>query len=235
MDAYGVTLAGVELGNELNWVDFNGDFPLPGQGKSFSLDELSHDPEAEHVAQGLLRYLEILAVLKDVRDHSKLNRHAPIIAAGMAEVSGGAWQQKLRLDGVSIPAVYAFLRAHGLDHLVDGYGVHVYPPYVKPGDKAGAAQRQALLDEKVFPPGNAKPYWLTEWGFPSDAVSSDVDQARTEAVSEMRSYLLGLYRQDRVCGVFWYVWNEPDKSSIFRGGAIMEAGKRATVQWPAHR
>ena len=31
LDAYGVTLAGVELGNEINWVDFNGDFPMPGR------------------------------------------------------------------------------------------------------------------------------------------------------------------------------------------------------------
>jgi hypothetical protein len=38
----------------------------------------------------------------------------------------------LRIDGVTIPANYAFLRAHGLDNLVDGYGVHDYPPVVKP-------------------------------------------------------------------------------------------------------
>ena len=106
-----------ELGNELNWVDFNGDFALPGQGKSFTLDDLSHDPEAKRVAQGFLQYLKVLAALKDVRDHSRLNRRTPIITAGMATVGGGAWQQKLQLDGVSIPATYAFLRAHGLDQL----------------------------------------------------------------------------------------------------------------------
>jgi hypothetical protein len=42
--------------------------------------------------------------LKEVRDHSKLNQHTPIISAGMARVTGGPWQQKLQVDGVSIPA-----------------------------------------------------------------------------------------------------------------------------------
>ncbi|HEY2528195.1 MAG TPA: hypothetical protein VGJ20_09655, partial [Xanthobacteraceae bacterium] len=175
LDAYGVTLTGVEVGNEINWPDFNGDFPVPGEGKAFTLNDLSHDPEAKRVAQGLLQYLKVLVVSKQVRDHSKLNRHAPIISAGMAIGSGGPWQQKLQLDSVSIPATYAFLRSHGLDDLADGYGVHTYPPQVKPGDKVAAAQRSVQLDATVFPAGNPKPYWLTEWGFPSVATSSVED------------------------------------------------------------
>jgi hypothetical protein len=183
LDAYGVALTGVELGNEINWPDFNGDFPVPGQGKAFTLDDLSRDPEAKQVARGLLQYLKVLTVLKQVRDHSKLNQHAPIISAGMATGSGGAWQQKLQLDSVSILVTYAFLRAHGLDDLVDGYGVHTYPPQVKLGDAIAAAQRNVQLDKTVFPPGNSKPYWLTEWGFPSLATSSAEDQTRAQSVA----------------------------------------------------
>jgi len=79
------------------------------------------------VARGFLQYLKVLAALKEVRDHSKLNRQTPIISAGMAAATGDAWQQKLGVDSVSIPATYASMRAHGLDKLVDGYGVHYYP------------------------------------------------------------------------------------------------------------
>jgi hypothetical protein len=233
LDAKGVVLTGVELGNEINWTDFNGDFPIPGQGKAFSLEDLSRDPEAKKVAQGLLQYLKVLAALKDVRDHSRLNQHTPIISAGMAVVSGGPWQKSLQVDGVSIPATYAFLRAHGLDKLVDGYGVHDYPPVVKPGDKSAAAQRTAMLDASIFPPGNTKPYWLTEWGFPSIATSSAQDQDRARSVAELRAYFLKLYRQGRLGGIFWYVWNEPDHDSIYRGGVLMEAGKLATAPMPA--
>jgi hypothetical protein len=234
LDEKGIVLAGVELDNEINWTDFNGDFPIPGQGKAFTLEELSQDPEAKKVAQGFLQYLKVLAVLKDVRDHSKWNKRAPIISAGMAAVTGGEWQKKLKVDGVSIPATYAFLRAHGLDNLVDGYGVHDYPPEVKPGDKAAVAKRNAQLDQSIFPPGNAKPYWMTEWGFSSVATSSAQDQDRTRSVAEMRAHLLQLFQHGRLGGLFWYVWNEPDRDSVYRDGRLMEAGKQAIAPMPAH-
>jgi hypothetical protein len=234
LDEKGVVLAGVELGNEINWTDFNGDFPIPGQGKSFTVEDLSRDSEASKVARGFLQYLKILAALKDVRDHSKLNRHTPIISAGMAAATGSDWQRKLQVDSVSIPATYAYLRAYGLDNLVDGYGVHDYPPVVKPGDKAAVAQRNAWLDQLIFPPGNAKPYWMTEWGFSSAAASSAQDRDRARSVAEMRAYFLHLFRQGRLGGIFWYVWNEPDRDSIYRGGGLMEAGRQAVAPMPAH-
>ena len=170
--------------------------------------------------------------MKEVRDHSRLNQHAPIISAGMAAATGAPWQQKLGVDSVGIPATYAYLRAHGLDELVDGYGVHDYPPVVQPGDKAAAARRVAREDNEIFPPGNAKPYWLTEWGFGSKAVSPDQDQTRARSVAEMRAYFLRLSRQGRLAGVFWYVWNEPDPCSIYRQGTLMEAGRLATAPMP---
>jgi hypothetical protein len=231
LDENGVVVAGVELGNEINWTDFNGDFPIPGQGRVFTLADLSRDPEAKRVAEGFLQYLKVLAVLREVRDHSRLNRQAPIISAGLATV-GGSWQHKLQVDSVSIAATLAFLRAHGLDTIADGYGVHVYPPAPRPGDKTSAAESSAQLDS-VFPAGNAKPYWLTEWGFTSVATSSAQDQARSYAVAATRAHLVQLFRQGRLGGMFWYVWNEPDEHAIYRGGTLMQAGQLAIAPMPA--
>ncbi len=176
--------------------------------------------------------------LKEVRDHSRLNGSTPIITAGMATVNGGAWQQKLQLDGVSIPATYAFLRAHGLDQLVDGYGVHAYPQHLDATGKGGSARPPldlASLGEKVFPPGNTKPYWVTEWGFASHVTSAADDQQRTQDVVEMRRYFLRLHEQGRLGGLFWYVWNEPDPDSVYRGGALLPAGERAIAPMAAKR
>jgi hypothetical protein len=229
LDKKGVVLAAVELGNELNWTDFNGDFPTPGRGKAFSFADLSKDPEAKKVAKGFLQYLKALKALKEVRDNSKLNKNTPIITAGMAACTGSVWQAKSKIDGVSIPATYQFLRAHGLDDIVDGYGVHDYPSVVKAGDKTALEQRNSNLDKNIFPDGNAKPYWITEWGFPSTAATSDEDKERTRSVVEMRTYFHHLDKEGRLGGVFWYVWNEPDRCSIYRGGQIMEAGRRAVA------
>ena len=38
----------------------------------------------------------------------------------------------------------------------------------------------------------------------------------------------------RLGGFFWYVWNEPDRDSIYRGGVLMEAGRLAVAPMPAH-
>jgi hypothetical protein len=50
----------------------------------------------------------------------------------------------------------------------------------------------------------------------------------------MRDYFLGLFRQGRLGGMFWYVWNEPDHNSIYRGDGIMDAGRRAVAAMPVH-
>lgn len=45
LEASGVQLASIEMGNEINWAAFNAEFPVPGEGKGvLSLDDLYHDP-----------------------------------------------------------------------------------------------------------------------------------------------------------------------------------------------
>ena len=43
LDANGIALAGVELGNEINWAAFNPEFPLPGEGKILNLQDLADE------------------------------------------------------------------------------------------------------------------------------------------------------------------------------------------------
>jgi hypothetical protein len=226
LDAYGVTVTAVEVGNEINWVDFNGDFPMPGNGKALSLSDLVNSLEGKKVSDGLLKYLQILAVLKKVRNRSRLNAHTPIITAGMAAVTGSKWQADNKLDGVSIPVTYAFLRAHGLDDVVDGYGVHDYPPQFSGSNKAALVQLRKYLDDNIFLSGNTKPYWLTEWGFGSNGSSVD-ESKRAQSIAATRSYFHDLCNQGRLKGLFWYVWNALDNDSIYRDDKLLPSGKLA--------
>lgn len=227
-DSKGVTLTAVEPGNEINWTDFNGDFPVPGEGKVFSREDLDTNPEAKKVAKGYLQYIKLLKALKSVRDHSRLNSKTPIIAAGMAGATDGAWRLKSKLDAVSVGATYAFMREHGLDDLVEGYGTHAYPGIVKAGDKKAFAEREQKMDKSFFPEGNGKPYWVTEWGFINDGTESHNEDVRLRSVIELRTYFHKIQKRGRLGGTFWYVWNEPDKCSIYRDGQLVEAGMRAT-------
>ena len=103
---------------ELNWATkstgplFNAESPLPGEGRILSLSDLSHDSEGKQIAKGFLQYVKIMAVLKEVRDHSRLNRSTPLISAGIVTApDGGKLYNNKREDMVSLSATMTFLRA----------------------------------------------------------------------------------------------------------------------------
>jgi hypothetical protein len=199
LESKGIVLAGFELGNEINWTGFNADFPLPAQGRVLNEKDLASDPVGRKIAQGYLRYLKTLAALKDIRDHSTLNRRTPIISAGLADLDDSSkWLGGVKADAVSVEATLHFLQANGLDRLVDGYGLHFYPVAANPGAAQGLAALRAHLQlnglTECGPPGAAKgkPCWVTEWNFNGlkglDACPVD-DASRIAMVREMRSVL----------------------------------------------
>jgi hypothetical protein len=247
LDANSIALAGVELGNEINWAAFNPEFPLPGEGKILSSDDLLHDPEGKQIAKGFLAYIKILEALKQVRDSSRLNRSTPIISAGMVSAQDG---QKLynnkKEDMVSLSATIAFLRAHGLDSLVDAYGIHSYPSGSQPGNPAAAAQRAARLNSvdlaecRTNGAAGGKPCWITEWGFPNSDLSCPAKEAgRTLLIEEMRSDFAVAADEHRLSGIDYFSWDSDpcskkvDADSVYRCGALTVSGRLAIA--PAGR
>lgn len=236
LDNAGVVLAGLELGNEINWAAFNPEFPLPGEGKVFNLAELSTDPEGQKVAAGYLQYLKILAVLKQVRDASTINRTTPIISAGLSpagaartELTGGR-----REDAVTIDATLQFLRAHGLDQYVDAYGIHIYPSQNTASGRSSAIATQDVSECGL---GGGKPCWVTEWGFDNSDVSCPLDDsARTVLVKEAMSTFNNLSLAHRVSAVIYFSWDsdpwekQVSPGSVYRCGALTDAGRAALGQ-----
>ena len=233
LDEAGVVLAGIELGNEINGAAFNPEFSLPGEGKVFDLAELSSDPEARQIAAGYLRYLTILAVLKQARDASSLNRDTPIVSAGLSPVGpartdphGGKAE-----DAVTINATLTFLRAHGLDRYVDFYGVHIYP-----WQKTASARAQAIAAQDVTECGlpGGKPCWVTEWGFDNKDLGCPVnDDARTALVAQTMQTYRNLAVSGRVTAVIYFSWDSDpwakqiSPGTVYRCGGLTEAGQAA--------
>ncbi|WP_419789105.1 hypothetical protein HDF18_05135 [Mucilaginibacter sp. X5P1] len=235
LDTNGIVLAGLELENEINHPAFNAEFPLPGEGKNFDLDDLYHDPEGQQIAKGYLQYLKVLTVLKQIRDHSKLNQYTPLISAGLSDTGPeGPWPQPKKYDAVSISATIRFLRANGLDKLVDAYGIHVYPWADSPGDKAAAVHRlrrlmQTALPE-CYPIGSSagKPCWITEWGFTNASTACPSDEkARSLLVQEMMNDFRPLVQEKRLLGLIYYSWTGDRVRDVYRCGALTETGKIA--------
>lgn len=219
-----------EMGNEINWTAFNGEFPLPGKGVIFDYEQLSSDPEGRQIAKGYARYVELLKAFREVRDRSKINRETPIITAGLSD-PGQARMGTGGKDAVTINATIQYFRAHGADQYVDGYGIHLYP-------WQGTAQQRktALVNNGVAAcgtgaPGQAKPCWITEWGLNNKDMGCPLnDQARaTEAKETMGNYR-ELARQGRVVAAIYFDWGTekaPGASSVYRCGGLTATGRVA--------
>ena len=225
VESLDITLAALELGNEINWAGFNGEFPLPGEGRVFGSEDLEQNPEARKVAGGYRAYLRTLGVLKDIRDHSRLNKYTPILSAGLADPGPAGSRPGRRADAVTIPATLAYLRANGVDALVDAYAVHTYPW------AETAARRRNQLEENTLsecrPPAQGKPCWLTEWGLPAPGLGCfDDDAPRAERMREMLGDIRRFVSQGRLTGLFYFSWDD-GKYGIYRCGSLAESGRLA--------
>jgi hypothetical protein len=243
LEEKGIILAALELGNEINLSGTNPEFTHTLQGRQFGLEDLYHDPEARQVAKGFLQYLKVLAVLKDIRDHSKLNQHTTILTAGLAAwgTKEGLLPKGTKADLVSPNATIEYMRANGLDSLVDAYAIHFYPRGNNPGDSVAAADRRQRLAKFVLNECHSagskvgKACWLTEWGFNNQDGTNPANEAnRKMLVQEMMGDFRRYVQQGRLAGVLYFSWNTlppgPEDSnplSIYRRGALMESGRIA--------
>ncbi|MBV8224283.1 MAG: hypothetical protein JO232_03735 [Verrucomicrobia bacterium] len=246
LEDMGIEFVAFELGNEMNNPSFNGDFTLYPKGvctecKTFGLDDLKHDPEGQKIAAGFRNYVKLLAAVKDVRDHSRLNRHTPVLLGGLADEGPAMATPGSRSSRVSVPAAIEYMREFGLDDVVDGYGVHTYPWSTLKGKSEAAADIRNKLEEYVLseckPAGSAvgKPCWITEWGLRNNFESCPVNDSDRAAL--VREYMVDDLRphvqQGSVVGLLYFVWqrsvwaNKEEPFSIYRCGGLTESGRLA--------
>ena len=245
IDKLGIKLAGLELGNEINGSAFNADFPLQADAKALGLADLETDPVGQQVAKGFVRYVAVLGALKEVRDHLSVNRATPIISAGLVGYAED-FAHTLHGGGVVFEsAALSYLRAHGVDAVVDAYGVHTYPSSNAPDDPVAAERRLAHLKRYDLAEchgadrPHAKPCWITEWGFRNSDLSCPPDEsARSALIRQMLPAFEQAAKQGSLEGLFWFTWTgEPgservDPYSVYRCNALTSSGELADKPLP---
>jgi hypothetical protein len=179
----------------------------------------------------------LLAVIRDVRSHSKINQHTPIISAGLVynENPGAPRGKNVKLDAVSATATIDFMRANGLDTLVDAYGVHTYPWTNDPGVPAAAAGRKDRLAKYVLAQCQSagstggKPCWITEWGIPNRDTICPVPEANQVILAgEMRANFQPYLLQRRVIALFYYAWIDSREGfGVYRCNGLTQTGRLA--------
>ena len=245
LEAAGVKITAFEFGNELNTPRFNADFrPDQKSNRLLGVADLNNpkDVEGSTVAAGYRAYLKVLATLKALRDHSKVNSQTPILS-GMSAVGFKGYARPPGTtipDAVGIAESIEFMRQNGLDNLVDGYAVHAY----QSGDpKLSASARAALLEQTGVTTActPAKPCWITEWGFNNPTQSCPLDDSmRVAPVREERDAFKQFISRGKIAAVVYYSWSgvlpfswvhdtnrKEDPGAVYRCGALTDAGKLA--------
>lgn len=228
-----IVLVALELGNEINSPAFNGDFSeVERQGRVFSADELRGDRDARKIAEGYRQYIQVLWVLKEIRDRSRLNRDTPILSAGLAD-PGPSGPRRTKTDAAAIAGSLQYLRENGMDGLVDAYGVHAYPWANTAAKRLLQLEQDTLSECRARDRG--KPCWLTEWGLPAESGACPLnDASRAATMRELIGDFSRFARQGRLEGLIYYAWTD-DTYGIYRCAMLTESGRLALDPMPFMR
>lgn len=235
----GVKLTALEIGNEINSSGYNGDFPVPCDGRVLGFDALENgweawfhkqpitDPTASNIAKGFYVYLSILdAARKAVHEASPLNAKIPIISAGAVyntDLPHPAQNPQGNGPSYGVPAAdfIRFLRQHGLDDRVDGYGIHIYYSTRNNIEKALS----------ICGSGQHKPCWLTEWGgYPTSGMTCPLgygagdDAANIQHVADVREAVRPFVNRGLLVTTMYYSWNSGGNIYIPACNGVTKSG-----------
>jgi len=208
LKAANLTVDAFEIGNEVDWVCFNGDVP-------FGRPATQRDVQV--AARGYARFLQAAAeVIRDPRFFPE----AKIITFGMAHADEG-WD----IPPHHLPNPAAFVASlrnlDGFNYLnnaryrVDGYGLHIYP---KPNDVEASTAATLKRDGAAL--GSDLPFWITEFGWRKGQFPTSNGEGRAQAVEHFFA-ALAKDRRDKFGPAFYYDYDSPDWGLLDEHGELL--------------
>ncbi|WP_105436142.1 glycoside hydrolase [Neorhizobium tomejilense] len=225
IDDMGIRIDAVEPGNEINYSAYNGDlvvYEKPGRRTPRNVSEVA---ERTAFGRGLDVYVGAVRITREELRATVHSRDALLISAGLSDVGTGEADSR-GMERLDPGEFISLLRERGIDALIDGYGIHLYP-----GRKDDAALARYVRTLLAFcrPEGEGKPCWVTEWGIANTALSCPVDDRQREvAVRAVRRSFDELMDEGRLRAAFYYDWDTQAVYSVWRCGALSPAGVAAT-------
>ena len=163
-----------EIGNEYDWICFNGDVP---NGHTASPQEL------KVILHGYGEILKTAALV--IRDPQYFPK-AKIVTFGIAHSDDRYDKPAHHISHPAATFVAGLRNVDGFNYLdnslyhVDGYGTHVYP---WEGNVAGSVRNTLHEDAAAL---SDKPLWVTEWGFQAHSqFPNGKGQTLNQGVEEM--------------------------------------------------
>jgi hypothetical protein len=225
MEQRRISLYAIQVGNEINWT-FNGDMQVySSRGTGRVYRELADLPNATAFLRGADKYIEILRIVRDLRNASQINRQAILLPAGMARIRPD-FAASIGADALDAGAAIGLLKARGLDLYVEGHAMHYYPSYSGSASERIEGLSGALKDCKAGSSGKA--CWITEWGLNNTStVCPPEDGGRASIVREMRQALDKAARGGELAAAVYFEWKGRSPRSIWRCDGLTEGGREA--------
>jgi hypothetical protein len=227
LQAHRVPIVGLQIANEFNWADFNGDLPLLDPGQSWSSFDVIPPEYRVTIEAGFENYVRMLDAARRVRERFADFARLPIISGGLADVSPN-WAAKVGATIIDAPAVMDWMRTRGAWTLVDGVGIHAYVAF-------GVNQPlEAGLKSRLHDCGTARvasrSCWITEFGGSVSASSCDISDPVRSSQIVRTERVLGTLRPNAVTAVFYYDWDQSPSRGLVRCGTPGDAA-RAIRNW----
>lgn len=225
MQKAGVSLAGIEIGNEMNWSGYNGDLPVMDKGVVVADLAALPAAEADAFRAGVDRYAQALGrvdALLEARFPNPAKRPA-LILGGLADVNA-AYIEKRGATYVEPALARRLLGDAGALESVSGMGVHLYEPLRA---AIPATRRETMMAADLSGCGAAAfamlPCWITEYGIAEpDAGCALGDEDRRALMRPFLSLLAVPANQGRIAAAFYYDWDGDDAFSLKRCGHVTD-------------
>lgn len=222
LDQRKTRLYALEVGNEINWADFNGDFPVGAQGQIFDEQSLSKAVDHDRILAGFRKYKTALDVARAALGASASGRDTLLVSAGLYEPS--PWTIKSNGSALSLAATKSIFDQMGITDAVDALAVHVYPSRDVIGealaDRVFASARSATQICGARTDG--KPCLITEWGFPNDIAPQP---ERLQIFRAFENALSCLDRERDLLAAYLFTWDESPRQAVWKDGRLIDGGE----------
>ena len=205
--AANLTIDAFEIGNEVDWICFNGDVPD------------GHTPTREEWMTAVRGYARFLRAAAEVIHAPHYFPNAKIITFGMAHGSD-RWDKPPHHFSKPARMIAALRTLDGFNYLdnaiyhVDGYGTHIYPDMNNLRQSVTDLIRQ---DATILGPD--KPFWITEWGLDAKKYPNKQGQTRGQGFKDFYAVLNSLHIP--LGPIFYYCYSPGGKALTDANGTLL--------------
>ena len=217
LKAANLTPDAFEIGNEFDWICFNGDVPD------------GHEASPAEFMTAVRAYAHFLRAAATLIHSPEYFPSAKIITFGLAHASD-KWDKPMHHFANPGRMISQLQNLDDFNYLsnasyhVDGYGSHIYP-----SASSVAQSTSDILRADVAALGTSHPIWITEWGLNSKSFPNKSGETRAQGMADFYSAVDG-FRNVTFGPIFYYAYDgQPGGSGLTDPSGALLPDARAVL------